>query len=479
MEHGRLSPFEGRWLAEVVRRHEAAHGPLEDAVAVAAAQRMPADFELRIVERAQQLPASREWITALLRWRSWRRSSVMLALLLAFVTGCGAALGVLGDAGRAVNVVWALGVLLGLNSLMLLLWLLSLLPARRLGRSAGAAPGWLAPLWLRLMRWLDRSPQSTALAAALPGLFAHNSALRWAMGAASHLLWAVSLAGAVLAMLVLLALHSYAFAWETTILPATAFIWLTETLARGPAAFGLLMPDAATIAASGVAPMLAEAGRRAWAAWLVGVVLVYGVLPRLLLAGLCLWLTRRQLGSLKLDLQQPGYARLRARLLPASSKLGVVDPAPAAQAASAAGTRPVTTGEALLLALEIDPASPWPPPSPVLAELDGGRIDSREQRQAVLSRLRASPSQRLLLAVEQTRVPDRGLLALIAELSGHAGKLRICLLKARTGSDEIVLARRRAQWLQALDGLGLEAADLYAGLEAAACWLVTGEEGGR
>ena len=70
-------------------------------------------------------------------------------------------------------------------------------------------------------------------------------------------------------------------------------------------------------------------------------------------------------------------------------------------------------------------------------------------------------------------------MALIAELSGHAGKLRICLLKARTGSDEIVLARRRAQWLQALDGLGLEAADLYVGLEAAACWLVTGEEGGR
>lgn len=472
-------------MAEIVRRHEAAHGPLEDAAAVAAARRLPANFELRIIERAQRLPASRDWVTALLRWRNWRRGSVMVALVLAFVTGCGAALGVLGDAGRAVNVVSAFGVLLGFNTLMLLLWLFSLLPGRR----QVVAPGWLGSAWLGLMGRLDRSPQAAALATALPGLFAHNSALRWVLGAGSHLLWAISLAGAVLAMLVLFAVHSYAFAWETTILSASVFIWLTETLARGPAALGLVMPDAATIAASGAEPMIAEAGRRAWAAWLVGVVLVYGVLPRLLLAGLCLWQARRQLTRLQLDLQLPGHARLRARLLPESSQLGVLDPAPRQSPASSVRAPQLATGEALLLGLEIDPACPWPPQAAAsgdacagaelaaLADFDGGRIDGREQGMAVLSRLRASPPQRLLLAVERTRVPDRGLLAMIAELGEHAGKLRICLLETRAGNDEAALARRRTQWQQALGGLGLTVADLYCELEAAARWLATGEEG--
>ena len=43
------------------------------------------------------------------------------------------------------------------------------------------------------------------------------------------------------------------------------------------------------IRASGDAALNIESARQAWAAWLVGVLLVYGVVPRLLLALFCRW----------------------------------------------------------------------------------------------------------------------------------------------------------------------------------------------
>ncbi len=72
-----------------------------------------------------------------------------------------------------------------------------------------------------------------------------------------------------------------------------------------------------------------ESARQAWAGWLVGVLLVYGLLPRLGLALLCLWRWRRGRATLRLDLNLPGYAQLRERLMPSGERLGVNDTAPA------------------------------------------------------------------------------------------------------------------------------------------------------
>ncbi|WP_404854095.1 DUF2868 domain-containing protein, partial [Escherichia coli] len=48
---------------------------------------------------------------------------------------------------------------------------------------------------------------------------------------------------------------------------------------------------------------------------MVGVLLVYGVLPRALLGLLCLWRWKRGLAHLDLDLDDPGYSLLRERLM--------------------------------------------------------------------------------------------------------------------------------------------------------------------
>ena len=67
----------------------------------------------------------------------------------------------------------------------------------------------------------------------------------------------------------------------------TTFVALSAALGALPGMLGFPVPDAATVLASGDAPMLDEAGRRAWAGWLVGAMTIYGVLPRLALALLC------------------------------------------------------------------------------------------------------------------------------------------------------------------------------------------------
>ena len=119
----------------------------------------------RILVRAHRL-ADREQLPAQLQ--GWTRSAlaVLAALFaLALFSGIGLALGALGDGARPVNVLWALGALLGLHALTFLLWLASFLlrPA--------AATG-LGRLWLWVTRKLARGPDTALAPQALLNLLA-------------------------------------------------------------------------------------------------------------------------------------------------------------------------------------------------------------------------------------------------------------------------------------------------------------------
>src|SRR5690606_7205235 len=131
-----LSPLEARWLAEVVRRHEDRNGLLEDSAALLAARVAPPELDERILRRADVLGEREGWREAIRRWHGRARLGLLAAAVFALVFGFGAAAGVLGDGSRPVNVVWALGGLLGVHLVSLLLWLLGMLLA---GRSRGAS----------------------------------------------------------------------------------------------------------------------------------------------------------------------------------------------------------------------------------------------------------------------------------------------------------------------------------------------------
>ncbi|MBV2263660.1 MAG: DUF2868 domain-containing protein, partial [Thauera sp.] len=420
-----------RWLAELVRRHEERHPPLDEARAHAEARAVAGDLEARVLRRAAVLEAASGWREAIRRWQGRARLVLVLAFALAFVFGFGAAAGALGDGTRPVNVVWTLGGLLGVHLLSLLLWLASLVLQARAQGDALHHGGVLGRAWLAVTGWLDRSREAAELPLALGSLLGGGRTASWGVGAANHALWFGALAGATLGVLALLATRRYGFVWETTILPADTFVALSAALGALPGVLGFPVPDAATVLASGDAPMLDEAGRRAWAGWLVGAMTVYGVLPRLALALLCFGLWRRATRTLALDLGRPGYARLRPLLMPDSERIGVRDPEPAAMPRPQRNA-PVAQGGggAVAVALELGDDLPWPglvrapaaPPAPGGTGAgweDGGRLDSREQRRAVRERFAAHPPARLLVVVDGRQTPDRGSLGLIADLADH------------------------------------------------------------
>lgn len=472
-----------RWLAELVRRHEEHLPPLDEARAHAEARATAGDFEARVLRRAGALGAAAGWREAIVRWQGRARLVLVLAFALAFVFGFGAAAGALGDGTRPVNVVWTLGGLLGVHLLSLVLWLASLMLQGRAQGDALHHGGLLGRAWLAVTGWLDRSREAADLPLALGGLLGGGRTAAWGVGAANHALWFGALAGATLGVLALLATRRYGFVWETTILPADTFVALSAALGALPGVLGFPVPDAATVLASGDAPMLDEAGRRAWAGWLVGAMTIYGVLPRLVLALLCLGLWRRATRALALDLGRPGYARLRPLLMPDSERIGVRDPEPAAMphpqrhVAVAHGD-----GGAVAVAIELGDDLAWPhalvagrgdAAGAAPAWEDGGRLDSREQRRGARARFAAHPPVRLVVAVDARQTPDRGSLGLIAELADHAQATRVWLAGIDAAAEQ---AGRLRQWREGLAGIGLDEAGALMDAGAACGWLERGDE---
>lgn len=440
-----LNTLDRLWLTEAVRLREEHAGPLDDAEANRQARAQGGQLPELIEYRALWLARRDGLIDALRHWRQGARLAGFALVLLALFTGAGLALAALGDGVRPVNVFWALGSLLGLNLLTLLGWLLGFV-------FAGDTGGALGRLWLWLSEKLARDARAVQLAPALLAVLEQRRLGRWLLGLGVHGLWLVAMSSALLALLALLATRRYGFVWETTILGEGAFISLTQALGTLPSLLGFSVPDIDQIRASGALAGGAEAARQSWAGWLVGVVLIYGLLPRLLLAVFCLWRWRRGRAQLQLDLQLPAYRLLRERLQPSSERLGVSDAAPEQLHAPGTGAQLDGSEGAVLVAIELDPSHPWPPKLPKSVAA-AGVLDDREQRRRLLEQLTRFPPQRLAIACDPRRSPDRGTLALIGELSRCAAQSRVWLLQPQAG--EALDSDRLQDWKQALDSLAL------------------------
>lgn len=444
--HG-LSRLERLWLCEAVRLREEQAGPLEDGEAVRRARLAGATLAQRLEARALWLAERDGQLQALRHWRQGAGLALALLLVAAVFTGVGLAFAALGDGRGPVNVFWALGSLLGLNLLMLLLWLLSL-PVMQ--GSGGA----LGRIWLWLSAKLARDAGAAQLAPALLVLLQRGRLSQWGIGMLSHGLWLLALASALVMLLLLLATRRYDFVWETTLLSADAFVALTRGLGALPATLGFPVPTLEIIRASGEGAVAAEAARRAWSGWLLGVLVLYGLLPRLLLSVLCWWRWRRGLAGLVLDPELPGYSLLRERLLPSSERLALDQAPPVPAPVSPARPLAAAAGGAVVVGIEIDDRYPWPPPLPA-SVLNAGVVDSREQRRALLDALAMHPPARLLIACDPRRSPDRGTLNLLAELARTAAAVKVWLLPVDAGLEP---ARLEA-WQEALGRLQLPLAE--------------------
>jgi len=442
-----LTSLQNLWLTETVRLREEHAGPLDDLEANRLARAAGGDLPGRIQRRALWL-AERDGLTSALKhWLQGARLALVLLAIFAVLSGAGLAFAALGQ--TPVNVFWALGSLLGLNLILLLSWALGLIFAGEHGATLGR-------LWLWLSEKLARDAKAAQLAPALLLMLQRKKLNRWALGTLVNGLWLLAMFSALVLLLTLMATRRYGFVWETTILSADTFITMTQALGALPALLGFNVPTVDMIRASGDTALNIESARQAWATWLVGVLVVYGVLPRLLLALFCFWRWNSGKAALRLDLNLPGYAQLRERLMPTSERLGITDPEPAQLHRVESTVGEHASDGALLVAIELDDQHSWPPTLPKNVS-NAGILDSRESRNKLLEQLSRFPPARLAIACDPRRSPDRGSLALIAELARNAAATRVWLLQAPQG--QALDAERLGDWHVALQQLELPFAD--------------------
>ncbi len=485
------SGLTGWAIAEAVRLDEEGGAPIDERHAWQAGRAAGGDLEQRVLARARATRLGGELSTAVAEMRGRLVSVLLIAQVLAMVSGVAAA-GVVfgasaGDGRGALNILWVLGSLLGFQLLMLLLWMVFTLlrPGARggvLGRSvldvAGSALRRVQPDRVRRLAVL-------AVLAAL----GREGIARWSAGLLTHLLWAAFGVGAVLMSVWTMSLRQYDFAWGTTLLDEAQFVALIGWLAALPAAIGLAVPDEALIRASRLGGDTLGEGRRAWSALLIWSLVLYGVLPRMLLAGLCALRLGAALNRLRLDVQLPGFARLAPRLVPGTRALGVVDPErsdPSARIADTGPRRSAALGPVLLVGLALSDDHAVALQHQVDAKIGWlGTADAREQRHDLLAQLTArEPRPGVLVVVSSLlRTPDRHTQAVLQSLRG-ATDAAVWLLVGETDralAQGIDVAQRQHSWRAMADSAGVDRvvfestggageallADLHAALDSA------------
>ena len=417
------SEFERRLLTEAVRLYEDAQGALDEPEADAAAQAASGDFEHRLMVRSQKLSVTPALTTALHQLRSASSVVIVIGLIMAVIAGASAAQLSLGlEVNQPVNFFWALSGILGVHTILLLLWAIMMIAKPQVA-AAGSLGGLALTIGRRLTQWLHRGPIHLAVIRANASVYGSGLLGRWTLSAVSHAFWLSYLTGCVLAVVLILSIKQYTFAWETTILSEQTYITLTRTIASGPKALGFTTPDAQHIAASRKdrRGMADDRSREAWSGLLIGSIVAYGLLPRAVLLALSVLIWRRAGQRFRLDTHRRGYARLQTRLLPVARTLGVIDQdnAPPEPEALALPLTIGASGPTAIMGFEVDPpATAWPPALNGIDWLDLGFVEDRASRQQAMAAITSTPKPpRLIVVVCSLAVtPDRGTRTFIHEL---------------------------------------------------------------
>lgn len=445
------------WLLEAVRLKESQWGPIEDAVEVRRAVAAGGSFDERLLLRAQLLGQRAGWHEMQQRMLWALRLSFFAFSLLFVALGLGVAASALATVDGRVNILVALVALLGIPTLSFLLWMVSLFLG---GGNRGNGFG-LGHTWLWLSQRLVKGPDQALLFNALFSFGSRQRLLRWSFSAVNHWLWLLALLSATFAVLALLAAKRYSFNWETTLLGADSFVALVQGLGVLPAYFGFLTPAETVIRQSDGIQLLPAAAQVQWSSWLVGCLVIYGILPRLLALAFSVFLFKKHQRHLVVDSNQLGLIELRQRLLPQTESVGIDAEAGADQVAEVKTLeeRPSIHVATLVVGVELSAEQAWPPSLKMpTAWQDAGMVDSREQRAELLEKLSAGQFEHLLLCVDATQTPDRGVVAWLAELASYGKYCTVYLMNSsKEELQSLPSTDLLGAWFSRLDKAGFKA----------------------
>lgn len=439
--------FNNLWLAETIRLQEEQQGVLADSEAVRQARKAGGDIQTRILTRAQWLANKTGLIVAQQSSLTAMHWSVRILCVLAVFVGIGLVLPTFSTVEHTINIFSALGCLLGLNILMLVIWLVGTF-------AGGQSVNQLGRFSLWLTSKLTGKKQVVQLMPALLSLLHQKKLERWWLGKLTNGIWLLASIVALASLLLLLATQRYGFIWQTTILSADSFVTVVQVLGALPHVLGFPIPSEELVRQSGDMAVMTDTARQTWATWLVGVLVVYGILPRLVLFILCSGFWRYGYKRLSLDLTLPSYSLLKSRLLPDTEIIGVTDAVPSHWSEPTATTATWSEHGAVIVGIELEPNYPWPPATLSEHIVNAGLIETREQRKQILDQLTINPVAKLLIVCDPRRSVDRGTLALITELAHCAAETRVCLLE-EPDTD----VQRLTDWQQTLDQLQLTYGD--------------------
>ena len=158
----------------------------------------------------------------------------LAAAMFTFFTGFSGAYLLMDSQG--LNFFLILAGVLGMNTLMLAVWLATLFLRVKVGRFFSSPATWFR----------GKDPVNQAVFRLYTDEWRQPSA-RWIAGATSHSLWLCTLSGMLVSVLLLLLVRQYTFNWESTLLSNAASVRAVEMLAWLPSKLGFPAPDARAV----------------------------------------------------------------------------------------------------------------------------------------------------------------------------------------------------------------------------------------
>ena len=351
--------------------------------------------------------------------------------------------------GNTLNIYWLLLVLVGFNLLSMVLWLAGV-TLRADNLVSGALSNISA--WAATLLGKAQSATGKADRAWLECHFSGRVG-KWRFSQLTQQLWLVYLSAGLTLLLIAMMARQFDFVWGTTLLSDEAFVQLTASLGQPLQALGFTVPSPQQVIETrmGAGFPLGAEHRSNWARFLLGILLVLGILPRLVLWVVSTVLLKDARRGFELDEYLPYYIHLRQQLMPMHGRsevvdadkrplpplrqAGVDDPVPTSAAAVPAGS--------LWVGVELSDSIPWPLPT-IDVRHDAGQVVDRESLQAIVSQVEAAKGVTLAMAVMASRPPDRGLKRIITALCAAAADAWLVLLQP--AGESTISERRLAAW---------------------------------
>lgn len=405
-------------------------------------QKEPTPSLTKLYHRATRIDADGKLARLLQTIELRIKTTIGLLTLMWFVLGFVALFTLL--QADMVNFFYVLVCLLGVHTLMLVLWLGWLLFAPR--NKPNFLANFISPS--HLVRHKDRLTQS---AVAVYEAQLQHKGMKWYISRLSHQFWLASLSGMLCALVFMLLVKNYTFVWQSTLLENSVIQQIVHWMAWLPEKVGFAVPtDSDILQAQNSQNASSQPVAFRWGMLLIGSLLMYGIVPRAVVWLLSLLMLKTQ--RLPLDIKQPYYQKILDFW-----QRGVIDPDDSpTESKPVAPTAKVTHEKKLVALLEYAYADEFWYQFAVGHDIENfGIIDDRDDMDRLADYLQKNPVQ-VLLGIPPQALPDRGSMRKLDKMASLAtGGLIVQLLKPTQdyllpADEQKIIDTRKQQWETAL-----------------------------